>query len=141
MVCVWGLCFLFAIGVVLSISSERERAEAAKLQETKRKREEARKTEVEVRERGLRFLRKEVYDRSLIIRMQLNNIFLPNVQYSYISQAINEELEAIGNRINDMDYQNDHLKYLFPQNEQEEKINQYREKVYPELKKTDRKIQ
>ena len=135
MVCVWGLCFLFAIGVALSISSERERAEAAKLQETKRKREEARKTEVEVRERELRFLRKEVYDRSLIIRMQLNNIFLPNVQYSYISQAINEELEAIGNRINDMDYQNDHLKYLFPQNEQEEKINQYREKVYPELKK------
>ena len=90
--------------------------------------------EISRKEQELQSLEGEIKGNERIIKSCLKDIFLPNVQYSLVDKLINENLREISLEIRDMERANDRLKYLSKKKDQEEKISQYRDKIYPELK-------
>lgn len=90
--------------------------------------------EISRKEQELQSLEGEIKGNERIIKSCLKDIFLPNVQYSLVDKLINENLREISLEIRDMERANDRLKYLSKKKDQEEKISQYRDEIYPELK-------
>lgn len=90
--------------------------------------------EISRKEEKLQSLEGEIKGNENVIKSCLKDIFLPNVQYSLVDKLINENLREISLEIKDMEVANDRLKYLSKKKDQEEKISQYRDEIYPELK-------
>lgn len=119
MSCMVGIIFLLIILVVVGAFEKMFRVD---------------REEISRKEQKLQSLESEIKGNERVIKSCLKDIFLPNMQYSLVDKLINENLREISLEIKDMEVANDRLKYLSKKKDQEEKISQYRDEIYPELK-------
>lgn len=127
MECLSWICFLLTVCGVISIVSYIGVAIYDGLTADER-------AEIRNHENKLQSLDGEIRIEKENIERNLGALFLPDVQYQNVNKLINEKIKTINFKINNMKFENDRLKYLSKKSNQEEKINQYQDEIYPELK-------